>query len=90
MVAEYLREDLRPRAPKEDAFLIAVAANACRIVGRELEANYEPSQLDARHHADELSAALRAGSHDADFDVLVDQLRAQTLAKLMVAHPDWL
>jgi aminoglycoside phosphotransferase (APT) family kinase protein len=90
MVAEYLREDLRPRAPKEDAFLIAVAANACRIVGRELEANYEPSQLDARHHAYKLSAALRAGSHDADFDELVDQLRAQTLAKLMVAHPDWL
>ena len=34
-VAEYLR-DLRSRAPAEDAFTLAVAANACRVVAREL------------------------------------------------------
>ncbi len=37
-VADYLRNDLRPRAPSEDSFLLAVAANACRVVARELPA----------------------------------------------------
>ncbi len=88
-VAEYLRADLRPRAPSEDAFRLLVAANACTVVSRELEANFSPKQPLAYELAAELSAALRAGSHDGELQELVDPLRAQTRAKLKVANPGW-
>ena len=52
-VAEYLR-DLRSRAPAEDAFTLAVAANACRVVARELP----PDDPAARERA----AAARRGA----------------------------
>ncbi|MEA2310940.1 MAG: hypothetical protein QOE28_908 [Solirubrobacteraceae bacterium] len=84
-VAEYLREDLRPRAPAEDAFRLAVAANACRVVARELP----PEDPAARDPARKLGAELRGGAHDGALDALVDPLRAEVLAKLEVANPGW-
>ena len=84
-VAEYLR-DLRARAPAEDSFTLAVAANACRVVARELP----PDDPAPRARAAKLAAALRAGEHDAGLDALVDPLRAEVRAKLEVANPRWI
>jgi len=84
-VAEYLR-DLRPRAPAEDSFTLAVAANACRVAARELP----PDDPAPRERAARLAAALRAGEHDGELDSLVDPLRAQVRAKLEVANPRWI
>jgi len=84
-VADYLRNDLRPRAPAEDSFMLAVAANACRVVARELP----PEEPAPRARAARLAAALRAGEHDAGLDELVDPLRAEVRAKLAVANPAW-
>jgi aminoglycoside phosphotransferase (APT) family kinase protein len=83
-VASYLR-DLRSRAPAEDAFPLAVAANACRVVARELP----PDDPAPRERAARLAGALRAGEHDAGLDALVDTLRAEVRAKLEVANPRW-
>ena len=84
-VAEYLR-DLRSRAPAEDTFPLAVAANACRVVARELP----PDDPAPRERAARLAASLRAGEHDDALDDLVDPLRAEVRAKLEVANPRWL
>lgn len=84
-VAEYLR-DLRSRAPADDTFPLAVAANACRVVARE----QPDDDAAARERAAQLAAALRAGEHDAGLDDLVDPLRAQVRAKLEVANPRWI
>ena len=84
-VAEYLR-DLRSRAPAEDAFPLAVAANACRVVARELP----PDDPAPRERAARLAAELRAGEHDDALDASVDPLRAEVRAKLEVANPRWL
>lgn len=85
-VAEYLREDLRARVPAEDAFTLAVAANACRVVARELP----PPDPEAWADAARLSARLRSGACDEALDALVDPLRAQVRAKLEIANPRWL
>jgi aminoglycoside phosphotransferase (APT) family kinase protein len=84
-VAGYLRE-LRSRAPAEDAFTLAVAANACRVVARELPAD----DSGPRERSAQLAAALRAGERDAELDALVDPLRAEVRAKLEVANPRWI
>jgi len=84
-VAEYLR-DLRSRAPADDTFALAVAANACRVVARELP----PDGPAARERFAQRAAALRSGAHDAELDALVDQLRAEVRAKLEVANPRWI
>ena len=100
-VASYLR-DLRSRAPAEDAFPLAIAANACRVVARELPPDDPaPRERAARlagalrageHDAglDALVDTLRAGEHDAGLDALVDTLRAEVRAKLEVANPRWI
>jgi aminoglycoside phosphotransferase (APT) family kinase protein len=85
-VAEYLRDEVRPRAPAGDSFMLAVAANACRVVAREIPA----PDPEARTRLARLSAALRGGAHDADLDSVVDLLRAQVRAKLEVANPRWI
>jgi aminoglycoside phosphotransferase (APT) family kinase protein len=85
-LAVYLRDDLRPRAPAEDSFTLAVAANACRIVARELP----PDDPAPRERAARLAAEVRAGTHDAGLDALVDPLRAEVRAKLEVANPRWI
>jgi aminoglycoside phosphotransferase (APT) family kinase protein len=84
-VAEYLR-GLRPRVSGEDAFKLAVAANACRVVARELP----PGDPAVREPAAALAAALRSGAHDGALGALVDPLRARVRAKLEVANPRWL
>ena len=66
--------------------MLAVAANACRVVARELP----PDDPAPRERAAQLAAALRAGAHDADLDALVDPLRAEVRAKLEVANPRWI
>ncbi len=84
-VASYLR-DLRSRAPAEDVFPLAIAANACRVVARELP----PDDPAARERAARLAAELRAGEHDTGLDALVGPLRAEVRAKLEVANPRWI
>jgi aminoglycoside phosphotransferase (APT) family kinase protein len=85
-LADYLRNDLRPRAPDEDSFVLAVAANACRVVARELP----PDDPAPRERAARLAAAVRGGAHDAGLDALVDPMRAEVRAKLEVANPRWI
>jgi aminoglycoside phosphotransferase (APT) family kinase protein len=82
-VAEYLR-DLRSRAPAEDSFTLAVAANACRVVARE-----QPAPA-GREDAARLAAEIRAGAHDDDLDALIDPQRAAVRGKLEVANPRWI
>ena len=89
-LADYLRNDLRPRAPGEDSFALAVAANACRVLARELPADFSPLDPAARERSAELAARVRAGSLDGQLDGLVDTLRAEVRAKLEVANPRWL
>lgn len=85
-VAEFLRDDLRPRVAPDDALTLAVAANVCRVVARELP----PEDPAPSERAVALSCALRAGEHDDALESLVDPLRAEVRAKLEVVNPRWL
>ena len=57
-VAEYLRDDLRPRAAAEDRFTLAVAANACRVLAREAPAN-DPTVVERSARLCAASASRR-------------------------------
>ena len=89
LVADYLRDDLRPIVPREHAFRVLVAANACAVTARELGADLVPSDPEAPERARLLAAELRAGLHDDRLDELVGPLRAVARARLAVAHPGW-
>ncbi len=88
-LADYLRADLRPRAPAEDSFRLAIAANACRMLARELPADFIPKQPAARERSAALCAQVRAGSLDGRLDGLIETQRAEVRAKLEVANPRW-
>lgn len=86
-VADLLRGPLRERTgDATDRFELAVAANACRVVARELPAP-DPSRRTA---ARTLATELRSGVHDQNLDALLDPLRAIVRAKLEVANPRWI
>ena len=89
LVAGYLRDELRSVAPADQAFRLLVAANACSVAAREIEADLVPTDPEAWSRASDLAAALRSGAHDGDLDALIEPLRATTRWRLQVAHPGW-
>ncbi|BBX95304.1 DUF6285 domain-containing protein [Mycobacterium lacus] len=93
-VAEFLAGDVRRATSGQVNFHARVAANALRIVERELRA---PGDADVRAaltglgYADEaaLAAAIRSGELDARADEVVACLRTLVRHRLAVAHPGY-
>jgi hypothetical protein len=94
-VAEFLETDVRESTTGQVNFHSRVAANALRIVERELLTGNEPDNatdtLADLGFDDEaqLAAAIRAGMLDNDADRLLPCLRALVLRRLSVAHPGY-
>lgn len=94
-VAEFLETDVREatsgQVNAQLNFKARVAANALRMVERELLAPGAPDGLARLGFADEaaLAAAIRAGDLDARPDELVAVLRDLVRHRLAVAHPGY-
>ena len=93
-VAEFLESDVRGATEGQVNFHARVAANALRIVEREL---LDESEAESRTalaglgFADEeqLAAALRAGELDGQADQVTACLRTLVRRRLAVAHPGY-
>lgn len=93
-VAEFLETDVRVATGGQVNFHARVAANALRIVEREL---LDEDEADSRAaltgfgFADEegLAAAIRAGEMDGRADDVVACLRTLVRRRLAVAHPGY-
>ncbi|GAB1813067.1 DUF6285 domain-containing protein [Mycobacterium sp. MUNTM1] len=93
-VAEFLETDVREATSGQVNFHARVAANALRIVERELL-----DESEAESHAalaglglpDEqaLAAAIRAGELDGRADDVIAGLRTLVRRRLTVAHPGY-
>ena len=93
-VAEFLETDVRAATGGQVNFHARVAANALRIVERELldEGDEEcGAALAGLGFADEeqLAAAIRAGELDARADDVTACLRTLVRRRLAVAHPGY-
>ncbi|SOJ53922.1 hypothetical protein MSIMFB_01420 [Mycobacterium simulans] len=91
-VAEFLENDVREATSGQVNFHARVAANALRIVERELLASDESSApLAELGFADEaaLAAAIRAGELDGSADEVIACLRTLVRHRLAVAHPGY-
>ena len=93
-VAEFLEGEVRAATTGAVNFHALVAANALRIVERELLDAGQPAALSAiaaLGYPDEqaLAAAIRAGKLDGRAEDLLDGLRAVVGARLSVAHPGY-
>ncbi len=93
-VAEFLETDVREATAGPVNFHARVAANALRIVERELQvdtADDVTHALAGIGYEDEaqLAAAIRAGQLDARSDALQAALRALVNHRLSVAHPGY-
>lgn len=93
-VAEFLETDVREATGGQVNFHARVAANALRIVERELldESEAETAAaLAGLGFADEeqLAAAIRAGELDGRADELTACLRTLVRNRLAVAHPGY-
>ena len=93
-VAEFLEADVREATAGPVNFHARVAANALRIVERELKvdsADDVSRALAGVGYDDEaqLAAAIRAGELDARGDALQAALRALVNHRLSVAHPGY-
>ncbi|HEY1841859.1 MAG TPA: DUF6285 domain-containing protein [Mycobacterium sp.] len=95
-VAEFLETDVRESTAGQVNFHARVAANALRIVERELLADAKAADgvLDALARVGcvdeaELAAAIRAGELDGDADGVQAALRALVGRRLSVAHPGY-
>jgi hypothetical protein len=94
VVAEFLETDVREATAGQVNFHARVAANALRIVEREL---LDESESDARAalaglgFADEegLAAAIRAGELDGRAQDVIACLRTLVGRRLAVAHPGY-
>lgn len=88
-VADFLDGDVRDATAGQVNFHARVAANALRMVVRELQ--QQPPALDLLDFPDEpqLAAAIRAGEFDADAARLAPVLRALVRNRLDVAHPGY-
>jgi hypothetical protein len=93
-VAEFLETDVRAATSGQVNFHARVAANALRIVERELLDEGEEecgAVLAGLGFADEerLAAAIRAGEMDARADDVTACLRTLVRRRLAVAHPGY-
>lgn len=93
-VAEFLETDVREATTGQVNFHARVAANALRIVERELldESEAEAAEaLAGLGFADEerLAAAIRAGELDGRADDVVACLRTLVRRRLAIAHPGY-
>lgn len=93
-VAEFLETDVRAATDGQVNFHARVAANALRIVERELldESDADTgAALAGLGFADEeqLAAAIRAGELDGRADELTACLRTLVRNRLAVAHPGY-
>lgn len=93
-VAEFLETPVREATTGQVNFHARVAANALRIVQRELLAGSDDSvteALAALGFTDEaqLAAAIRAGELDEDTEKVVSCLRTLVRHRLAVAHPGY-
>jgi Domain of unknown function (DUF6285) len=95
--AEFLERDVREATSGQVNFHARVAANALRMVERELLADDDSASRAALANlgfADEaeLAAAIRAGrleDHTAPNAEVIDCLRALVRQRLAVAHPGY-
>jgi len=93
-VAEFLETDVREATTGQANFHARVAANALRIVERELQVD---SADDGTHalagvgfdDEAQLAAAIRAGELDGRSEGLQAALRALVNHRLSVAHPGY-
>lgn len=93
-VAEFLETDVRAATEGQVNFHARVAANALRIVERELLDESEAQSraaLAALGFAEEeqLAAAIRAGEMDGRADNVIACLRTLVRRRLAVAHPGY-
>ncbi|MCV7197500.1 DUF6285 domain-containing protein [Mycobacterium angelicum] len=88
-VAEFLEKDVREATDGQVNFHARVAANALRMVERELLApDHSPALLGFADEA-ALAAAIRAGDLDARADEVVACLRGLVKHRLAAAHPGY-
>ncbi|KZS58855.1 hypothetical protein A4G26_01780 [Mycobacterium kansasii] len=93
-VAEFLEGDVRPATSGQVNFHARVAANALRIVEREL---LSPSDADVREalaglgfpNEADLAASIRAGDLDGRDDEVIACLRTLVRHRLAVSHPGY-
>jgi hypothetical protein len=93
-VAEFLETDVRAATGGQVNFHARVAANALRIVERELLDDGEEECGAALAglgfaHEEQLAAAIRAGELDARADDVAACLRTLVRRRLAVAHPGY-
>lgn len=93
-VAEFLDAEVRPVTTGAVNFHALVAANALRIVERELldrDADAPRAALTALGYPDEatLAAAIRAGDLDARSKEVMRSLRELVRHRLAIAHPGY-
>jgi Domain of unknown function (DUF6285) len=93
-VAEFLANDVRGATDGQVNFHARVAANALRIVERELLDDSEAQSraaLAGLGFADEeqLATAIRAGDMDGHADQVIGCLRVLVRRRLAVAHPGY-
>lgn len=93
-VAEFLETDVRAATDGQVNFHARVAANALRIVERELLDDGQAASraaLAGLGFADEeqLAAAIRAGQMDGKADDVIACLRTLVRRRLAVAHPGY-
>ena len=93
-VAEFLETDVRAATSGQVNFHARVAANALRIVQRELLDESEAESAAALAglgfaDEEELAAAIRAGQMDGRADGVTACLRTLVRRRLMVAHPGY-
>jgi Domain of unknown function (DUF6285) len=88
-VAEFLETDVRESTAGQVNFHSRVAANALRIVERELLADADaPTDIGFDDEA-QLAAAIRAGSLDGRSGRVQTALRTLVARRLAVAHPGY-
>lgn len=93
-VAEFLETDVRGATEGQVNFHARVAANALRIVERELLDDSEAESRAAMAglgfaDEEELAAAIRAGDMDGQAEQVTACLRILVRRRLAVAHPGY-
>ncbi|GAB7142413.1 DUF6285 domain-containing protein [Mycobacterium riyadhense] len=88
-VAEFLESDVRQATSGQVNFHARVAANALRIVERELLAPDHTTALLGFPDEAALAVAIRAGELDGRADEVIACLRTLVRHRLAVAHPGY-